>query len=174
MTENKELFDFTWKIYQAQIFFQPKTKDGQALVKPGGFLLSEKPHPTEELLVKAYTRLLEMEARNEEVDTNFLDQLVIVLDWAANSHPEENNILPRNMYSLKERRFVLGEQAKFLAGKIRETKADDWPKTLKTILRGDVWVICQNSPYNYRGKIDRLTGIEEFLIESILRENKFY
>ena len=172
MVNNKDIFTGAWELYQAQEFFRPQTKNGQVLTRPGGFLLPAKPQPTEELLVRAYVRLLEMEVREEKIGPDFLDQVVIALDWAANSQPALNSTSSRESYPLEKRRFLLKEQVRFWTVEAAKTLADDWQKTLKVMLRGHVWAVCQDSPFDYQGKINKLTGIENLLEKSILQESK--
>ncbi|MDD3531767.1 MAG: hypothetical protein PHR64_00195 [Candidatus Shapirobacteria bacterium] len=172
MIKGKDIFTGAWELYQAQEFFRPQTKNGQALSRPGGFLLPNNPRPTEELLASAYVRLLEMEAREEEIGSDFLDQAVIALDWAAKTQSERNSSSSRENYPLEERRSLLEEQVGFLTTEAKGTAAGGWQKTLKTMLRGHVWAICQNSPFDYRGGINKLTGIENLLKRSVLQESK--
>ncbi len=169
MVDQKDIFTGASELFVAQEYFFPQTKNGKALVQPGGFLLPRQPKLAEEMIASAYVRLLELEAREEEIDQDFLNQAIVVFDWIAGSSKSEDDNLSGEKFSLEGRQAVFQEQVQFLT-RVKEEKIDSWQNVLKTMLRGHVWAICQHSSYNYRGNIEKLSGVEKLLRKSIAQE----
>jgi hypothetical protein len=162
MVDQKDIFTGANELFLAGEYFFPQTKYGEALTK---LVLPKQPELAEKLVVGAYVRFLELEARREKADRDFLDWAIFVFDWVGTAK-ESDDRPNREIFSLEETsRFR--EQSQSLA---KTKKDDDWQSALKEMLRGHVWKICRDSPYNYGDDIEKLVGLEKLLKRSITQE----
>jgi len=162
MVDQKDIFTGAGELFLAGKYFSPQTKYGKAFTD---LVLPRQPELAERLVVDAYVRFLELEARREKADRVFLDRVAFVFDWAS-TVKISGSCLAKGVFSLEER-SLFREQSQSLA---EAKKEDNWQGVLKEMLRGHVWKVCQDSPYNYGGKIEKLVGLEELLKRSIVQE----